>query len=892
MSAALLPNTKFFAPLIRTDAVSRPRLYERIIKGTPGKLTLIAAPAGHGKTTLICQALQQLDSKRVWVSLEAKDNSLRAFINALIQGIQQLQPGFAEAAQLLLASDSSHDALLTTLMNDFARLSQPLILVLDDYHEVDCHEVDEALALLLDQPLPMLHLVITTREDPNLPLAKLRARGQMTEIRAADLMFAEDEARQFFQATLDSVTLQQQQVEAIRERTEGWAAGMQLAALSLNQNDNIEQFIADFTGSHHYIADYLTDEVLARQSPDSRLVLLRLCLLNRFNSSLCNAVCDSKNAAAELAKLAQQNCFLVPLDQQRNWFRFHHLFRDVLRARLSKNHIDEQPLHHRAALWFEQQQQWQDAIEHYLAAQQPAEAARLIEQIWPSIRKSAPESLFMDWMTQLPDSLIEQQPVLSAYFGLALMSGNPDQGNAWINVAETALTAPNGYRLHNTEAFKLVPGLIDIGRAYRAGALGDVDRIVRHAQQAMQQLPADAYTWQGSAAVLLALAHWHCGELEPAKLAMQRGAKAMEQDGEFSGAISTLNLLAGIYLMNGEHAAAESTCRQAIKLINRSPVAPQGSADIYVSLANICLLRNELDEAETYLQRANALGPQAKLLESAHLWFVAQATLEASRNQFENLEDLLDEAVDIQIPSPTPDSQPIEACRTRLQLLSGNFSRVEQQLARATQLDQLSANSPQHFEITSQLRALIALSFYKGELQLEPERALNLINTMTEQARHTGNRKQLIENQLLRALLGQLAGNQAQAEAALKPLLASTEAAEYPQLFTSLDTYSKAWLRQASGASWLQALLGQQSGQAAHPPAPAPVSELVEPISERELDVLRLLASELSGPDIAARLFISINTFRTHTKNLYSKLQVNNRRAVVRRAQELGLVDR
>lgn len=328
--------------------------------------------------------------------------------------------------------------------------------------------------------------------------------------------------------------------------------------------------------------------------------------------------------------------------------------------------------------------------------------------------------------------------------------------------------------------------------------------------------------------------------------------------------------------------------------VKRRDVAPQGTADLYVTLANIALNRNQLTQAEKHLQYANSLGPHAKLLESAHLWFIAQANLEASRQQFDNLEDLLDEAEAIHIANPTPDIMPIEACRTRLQLLSGNYSQVEQQLGRATQLDQLSTNSLQHFEITSQLRALIALSFYKGSLQLEPERSLELIHSMNEQAQSTGNHQQLIENQLLSALLHQLSGNSAKAVSLAQALLTRAEAPQYPQLFTSLDQYSKDWLQQNipanSAAAWLIPLINQPNAHSEQ--KKTAVAELPEPLSDRERDVLQLLASELSGPEIAAKLFISVNTFRTHTKNLYGKLQVNNRRAVVRRAQELNLIER
>lgn len=896
MPVTLLPETKFFVPAARPDHIGRNLLVQKILQGLDKKITLIAASAGYGKTTLVTEVLANAKHKIAWVSLDAKDDSLLRFSLALVKAIRSPVPGFGASSQLLLRAASDQlNALPATLLNDMAQLSEPLILVLDDYHLLTDHSIDKLLAVLLDHPIPNLHLVITSREDPSLPLAKLRARGELTEIRAADLLFTEQETGALFRTLLKGTALKPEQAAALHRRTEGWIAGLQLAAISIQDKSDKDTFIERFTGSHRFVTDYLTEEVLLHQSDQMRHFMLCISLLDRFNADLCNALIQTNNAATLLRQLEQQNCFLIPLDENRDWFRFHHLFKDVLNSQISRQGLVIEPLHLRAALWFEKHDQPIDSIEHFLKAEQPDQAARVIELIWPDCRTELPESVYFSWMAALPEATITSQPVLSAHLGLGLMASDPERGCAWIDTTEHSLTRASpgsDVRLlhYHPEAFAEVPGIICMARAYQAGATGEIDAIVRYTEAALEALPENAHAWRSSAAVLLALAHWHRGNLTKARDAMTTGAKALEKAGELSGAISTLNLLANVERVTGHHHQAEQTCHKALKLIRARACKPQGIADLYITLAILALEQNQLEDAETFLQTANDFGPHAKLIETAHLWFIAQAQLEASRQRFENLDDLLDEAAAIKVASPAPDYSPIESCRARLHMVSGNVNNAEALFNRAVQFDQITPNSLQHFEITTQIKALIALSFHKGEPQFSCDQTINLLDRMLRQAERAEHLSLLTENYLLKALVHHLDGNEDQARKDLDLSVNSPDAANQAAVFTSLDPNSRRWLAdivsEQQMPDWLNQLDSPRQ-QDKHRPVSA--EGLIEPLSERETEVLRMLATELSGPEIADRLFVSINTLRTHTKNLYSKLQVNNRRAAVRKAGELNI---
>ncbi len=424
--ASPLLETKLHAPARRAGVVPRSRLSAQLDRGAQSKLTLISAPAGFGKTTLLADWLAAAPADRrsaAWLSLDSGDNDPASFWSYVIAALQMATAGAGERARPLLdASQTSIEAVLTTLLNELSAEPNDIVLVLDDYHVVEAREIQDAMAFLLEHLPPHVHLVITTRADPALPLARMRARGELVEIRAADLRFTPAEAAAYLNGTM-GLAVTAPDVEVLEGRTEGWIAALQLAALSMQGRSDVASFIAGFAGDDRYIVDYLVDEVLLRQPERVRTFLLQTSILSRLTGPLCDEVTGRDGSKAMLEALDRANLFLVALDDQRRWYRYHHLFADVLQARLLDEQSDEVPgLHRRASEWYEREGERAEAIRHATAAGDLERAADLVELAIPEMRRSRQEATLRSWFEALPDELFRSRPVLTVGYVGALVS--------------------------------------------------------------------------------------------------------------------------------------------------------------------------------------------------------------------------------------------------------------------------------------------------------------------------------------------------------------------------------------------------------------------------------------------------------------------------------------
>ena len=487
MPAALL-ETKFYVPRSRRALVPRPRLSERLDRGTASKLTLVSAPAGFGKTTLRTEwlaagpaapATERPATERLaaWLSLDRADNDPASFWTYVIAALRTVASGVGEGALALLQAPQPppNETVLTVLLNELGAVAADIVLVLDDYHVIDAREVQDAMAFLLDHLPPRLHVVIAGRADPALPLARLRARGELTEIRAAELRFTADEAAAYLNGMM-GLQLTAQDVAVLEERTEGWIAALQLAALSMQGRDDVGGFIAGFAGDDRYVVDYLVEEVLQRQSERVQAFLLQTSILGRLSGPLCDAVTGQGGGKATLEALDRGNLFLVPLDDRRRWYRYHHLFADVLQARL----LDERPgqvpdLHRRASDWHEQNDERPVAISHALAAEDFGRAADLVELAIPAMRRTRQEAAVRRWLEALPDELVRMRPVLSVNFAGALLTTGEMEGvEERLRDAERRLDAtPAGVAAAIGEEYRRLPAAIEAYRAALAMARGD-----------------------------------------------------------------------------------------------------------------------------------------------------------------------------------------------------------------------------------------------------------------------------------------------------------------------------------------------------------------------------------------------------------------------------------
>jgi LuxR family maltose regulon positive regulatory protein len=917
--------TKLYIPPPRPEIVLRSRLVDRLEEGLErgGRLTLISAPAGFGKTTLVSEWTAVCGRPVVWLSLDEGDNDPLRFLAYLITALQAIKPGLGEGLLAALQSPQPPQAevILTTLLNEITTVVESFIFVLDDYHRIDSKPVDEALTFLLEHQPPPMHLVITTREDPHLPLARLRVRRQLTELRAADLRFTPAEAAEFLNHVM-GLKLSEEDVAALETRTEGWIAGLQLAALSMQGRSDIAGFIQAFTGSHRFVLDYLAGEVLERQTERVRSFLLQTAILDRLSGPLCDAVTAQDGGKGMLESLERGNLFVVPLDDQRQWYRYHHLFADVLQAHLIEEHPEQVAnLHRRASVWYEQHEFPPDAIHHALAARDYERAAGLIELAEAAMSLRYQSAAWLEWAKALPDGLVRTRPVLSVGCAWALLdSGELEASEVRLRDAERCLEMPaDAIVVVDKAQFRSLPASIATARAYRSLALGDIPGTIQYAQQGLALTPAEDLSTYYQAVSLLGLAQYTSGDLEAAERSLSDFYTNLRKAGEIQTLAGITFLLADIRVALGRLHEAESIYQQSIHIVTgRGGPLPLGTADLYRGLAELCLEQGDLEASAQNLLTSQKLGEQIATTDWPHRLCVSQARLKEAQGDLDGALVLLDEAERMYVRSPLPDVRPVAALKARIWLKQDRLAEAQ----RWTREKGLSVDDDlcytREFEHITLARVLIAAG-KKEPMAGSLDQADRLLRRLLQAAETGGRLGSAIEILLLQALAYQAQGNLPHALAALERALALAEPQGYVHIFGDGGEPLRMLIaefrlqiekqRRSPGhnligftnnllASFSSPVVGLRSitrnqtsnGLASVLRSGNLHSTGLEPLSERELDVLKLLRSELSGPEIAQHLSVSLYTLRTHTHHIFKKLGVNNRRAAIRRAEELGLL--
>src|SRR5437588_9807333 len=696
-SDALTPllATKLHPPLPRAHLVRRPRLAARLTQGMMGPLTLVSAPAGFGKTTLLAQWLAESGMPVAWLSLEAGDNELVRFLSYLIAALQTLDPHLGAVALTLLqmpppASAETVLALLTNDVGSHGRDGGDFVLVLDDYHVIDAKPVDQALTYLVEHLPPQMHLAIATREDPPLPLARLRARGHLTEVRAADLRFTASEAAAFLNQGM-GLSLSVVDIATLEDRTKGWITGLQLAALSLQGHQDVAGFIRAFAGDHRYIVDYLVAEVLQRQPEPVRSFLLQTAILDRLSGPLCDAVTGQEEGNARLEALERGNFFVVPLDDKRHWYRYHHLFAEVLSAHLMAEQPDQvATLHRRASEWYEHHGSAADAIRHALAAQDFGRAADLVELAVPAMARSRQEATVLGWLKALPDELVRARPVLSVHYAGALLLHGELEGvearlrdaEQWLDTktdrgASSALAPAAEMVVVDEAEFRGLPGMIAVYRAAIALALGNVADTVKYARRALDLVPEDDHHRRGSAAGFLGLASWTTGDLEAAHRSYAECMALVQKSGHISDAIGCSIALADIRISQGRLREAMSTYERGLQLATEQGAhVLRGAADMHVGMSELHLERDDLNAATQHLLRSKELGELAGLPQNCYRWRVAMARIRKAEGDLAGALDLLHEAERLYVSDFFPHVRPVAALVTRVWVAQGRGSEA------------------------------------------------------------------------------------------------------------------------------------------------------------------------------------------------------------------------
>ncbi len=907
--------TKLFAPSRRPQLVPRPRLTAQLdatFEAGHG-LTLVSASAGFGKTTALSDwiahlAERQPETRVGWLSLDVGDNDLMRLFSHVLAALRGVGLEVDPAVLESLHTASVPDA-LTALVNDVASAGEQApgkhwVLVLDDYHCIEAADVQEAVAFLVDHLPDHLHLVMATRSDPALPLALLRSRGQLVEVRAADLRFTPGETQDFLNRAM-GLDLTVVDVQALETRTEGWIVGLQLAAVSLRvipERGDVTGFIGAFTGSNRLVVDYLVDEVLARQPAEVRDFLLDTSVLDRLTGPLCDAVTGSSDASRVLEGFERSNLFLVPLDTERSWYRYHHLFADVLHARLRAEAPGRVPgLHQRASDWCASHGLVEDAVRHALAAEDFDRAARLVEQALPDLRRTRQDTLMLGWVRSLPDSVVRRSPVLCIMSGWSLlMSGDLDGLEHRLDDADAALASGAGDQGNSaawadTEDLRTAPATISVYRASLAQARGDVAGTVRHARRAVDLAGPEDHFVRGAGAGFLGLAAWAAGDLHEALATFSVAVRSLHSAGNLVDELDGTVVLADMWVASGRPSRARRLCELALRTADEGGGSHlRAMADMHVALAELDRELGELTLAEAHLETARVLAERTSITENRHRWFVAMSQLRATRGEYDDAMHLLDRARSLYRHGFYPDVRPIAAMTARVQISAGDLSSA----AGWAQERGITINDdPDYLHEYEQLtlaRLLIAqhrASAGRGKTAASVLGLLDRLLATAAAARRDGS---VLEIRVLQALAHHSTGDRRRALAALT--LAWAEAPEP-------DSHVRLYLDE--GAPMLDLLrdivsgkpddeLGERArglidrAQTAGSTEPHP--SLVDPLSRRELEVLRLLDSELTGPEIARELYVTVNTLRTHTKRIFNKLDARTRAGAVQRAREHGLL--
>jgi len=898
-------QTKLFIPHVQSDLVLRPRLMELLQLGAEKKLILVSAPAGFGKTTVVSQWLEQLDAQVAWLSLDVEDDHLPRFLSYLIASIQTLFPGIGHTTLELLsgASTPSDNSVIIPLLNDLAALTkredgvsqQGVIIVLDDYHLLQSPQIHQSVLFLLENAPKWVHFVITSRSLPPLAIARLRARNQMLEVREKDLRFSEEEAHIFFDQRIEA-ELPKPKVKVLKERTEGWIAGMQMAAISMKASQDLEQFLHDFSGNDRFITDYLMEEVLNSIPQDLQTFLLQTSLLQHLHGPLCDAVIQieaySGSSQDFLERLETNNLFIVELDRQRQWYRLHHLFADLLRQRFCRLFPEQvAEIHKRAGFWYEQADMLEHALEHAFASKDLDRSCYLLDRIVLELFRGK-RHFFQSksWYKRLPQELTLRRPRLALmkaflYFGEGIehhaqMETIADKLEAYSQAGLPALREYTKEQLTTQHAL----GFSQLIRAAIARQRRESEAMFAYSQQALHNLPEED---KPGAYYSLGVAHFFQGKMVQSAQMLRNFFKKGKGQSNLDSLLVGYAWMLEVLFYQGEHRQLRQTFQEVAD--THGHLKLPGVGMLYILYASLLYEENALDEAERFVQDGIALCHPfppyfGRVLQGSILLSrIQEAKGKAPGTVLENLETIPSKYVENASPHP---SARVKARKMELYLELNDSQRLE-----AFELPQLETNAST-FACEADLLCMIRYKLSQKEYAQALE-WLDLVQTSAEQG---GRLRTVLTAKLLRAQLLRSTQKEAKAISTLKALIGSSKRQGFLRLLiddgSPLQPLFVQLVNQGFEVDFIKDVLPHLRTQ-----EPSSISQkhsnvtgLVEALSARETEVLQLLATGLSNRKMADQLFISSETIKSHLKNIYGKLGVRSRTEAVYRAKALHLI--
>ena len=869
-----LLKTKLNMPVLRESIVRRPRLIEKLNTdleagdGFSRKLTLISAPAGYGKTTVAIKWLAGLEPKALWLSLEEEDNDPVRFMAYLVAAFQQADENIGIRSLEMLQSPQppQAEAFTTYLINDLSQNPAPLILALDDYHYIQNPMIHQLVSFLLEHQPAHLHQVIMTREDPLLPVSRLLSRSQARELRQDDLRFTAAETTDFLKRTM-GLNLIEEDMRALQRRTEGWIAGLQLAALSMQGQADVHSFIEYFSGSNRYILDYLFEEVFAQQTTEVQEFLMRTSILNQLRIDLCDYVVEQSDSSKLLKSLERANLFILPMDPAREWYRYHRLFRDLLRHRMRVRQGEEEAqLHLRACDWYQAHGMKSDAVQHALSAGDWDRASELVLDASELMMKEGKIVTLLGWFKQFPDSFVRANPGLAIdYIWTLILTGQTGPARSLLEDIETSIG----------DDADLLSSVIS-ARAYLARAEGDVPGTIEYSQRALELVPESNVSLRSILAINLGIAHWHTGQMEQASQALDEAMCTAQETGNYYALLAALIFLGRVEAVRGNLQKAEELFRQAIKYGISAPLT--GLA--HIDLGALQYEWNNLDASRVNLLKGVEINEAGANFEYQVAGNMLLARLDNALGNTESANEYLEKLQELEGSQEVlpPNRARSQSLRAEIALQRGDLTAA-QQLAAQMEMD-VDAHPFYRFYGLIQERILIAEGKKKD--------AAALLTPKLKTAKSAGWSYGIIAVQVLQALTVE---DQEAAVGILTEALERTHEEGFIRIYADSGRDLSPLLLEAAQRGVYPEYIGQiLAGIRDKPGRETSIESQVERLSERELEVLRLVSAGLSNREIAAQLFLSPGTIKTHIHNICGKLGASNRTQAVTLAQDLELI--
>ncbi len=890
-----LLQTKLYIPPIRPDLVSRPRLIEGLNVSLHCKLTLVSAPAGFGKTTLLSEWIAGIGRRVAWLWLDEGDNDPSRFLAYLVTALQTVESELGQGLLAVLQSPGAVnvEAVLTTLINEITSLSSDLVLILDDYHVIESEPVTKALTFLLDHVPPQLHLVIASRRDPDFPLSRLRARGEMTEIRIADLRFTRNEIAVFLNQIM-GLNLSAENLTALDARTEGWIAGLRLTALSMQRHQDATQFIREFTGSHRYIVDYLGEEVLRQQDERVQSFLRETSVLRRLSAPLCDRITGQSGSQQILEQLEAANLFIVPLDDKRGWYRYHHLFTGFLQHQLERHQPERVPgLHRRASEWYEENGLAGEAVFHALSAEEVERAAVLAETHALDALMRGEVYTVINWLDSLPERLVRSRPRLGVAQAWQLIStGQIDEAEGWLQIVEERLgfttdgsLEKSGQDTQDYAGGNELLGAIATIRSTLGAWQGKPLRTIKVSQWALERLGEGNLSYRTILEWNLAFASRIAGDANTAEQAYLGAIEDGRTSGNYMITLNAIEGLGELYSILGQLRKAEETFLQVFQLGDQFRMAyPVALGAAHFGLAEVMRQWNRLEPAVEHLQQGLEICEKWGVLDLVK-GNVCLSRIRMAQGDLAGALEAIQEAIDLaQDHHQAFRGGVAVATRARLWLAQGEIEKADRWAQEQGEYCEHDLSELNEIKGIVLVRVLLA--------QRKHEEALALLDRLLDNAESVKRMGNVIEIRILQATAWQAQNELGQAITFLEEALARAEEEGFVQVFLEqrpnidmlLDRIIKKRGIHSNYARWVVASQALPTSQA------PPQGALLEPLSEREIEVLQLIANGRSNREIGKQLFITTGTVKRHITNIYGKLGVHSRTQAIAQARELDIV--